>query len=112
MRDPDASLLDIVTYSRRIARYVDGIALDEFVADVGVQDQVIRCLGVIGEAARRTSEESRQCFPTVPWAQMVGMRNRLSHEYDGIDLEAVWVTATHDVPTIAGLLGPGVGDRV
>jgi uncharacterized protein with HEPN domain len=107
MRDPDASLLDIIVYARRVSRYVEGIALDEFVSDVGVQDQVIRCLSVIGEAARRTPVGTRDRFPAVPWAQMIGMRNRLSHEYDGIDLEAVWLTATVDVPAIGRLLGTG-----
>jgi uncharacterized protein with HEPN domain len=105
MRDPESPLLDIVSYARRIARYVDGVTRDEFVADVGVQDQVIRCLSVIGEAARRTPEETRERFPAVAWAQMIGMRNRLSHEYDGIDLDAVWLTATEDVPAISRLLG-------
>lgn len=80
MRDPEASLLDIVAYVRRVSRYVEGIALDEFVSDVGVQDQVIRCLSVIGEAARRTPVGTRDRFPAVPWAQMIGMRNRLSHD--------------------------------
>jgi uncharacterized protein with HEPN domain len=107
MRDPDASLLDIVAYALRVSRYVDGLTRDDFVSDVGVQDQVIRCLSVIGEAARRTSAETRDRFPAVPWTQMIGMRNRLSHEYDGIDLEAVWLTATVDVPEIARLLGSG-----
>jgi uncharacterized protein with HEPN domain len=107
MRDPDASLVDIVTYSRRIARYVDGLTRDEFVSDVGVQDQVMRCLSVIGEGARRTPESTRARFPAVPWTQMVAMRNRLSHEYDGIDLDAVWLTATEDVPAIIEMLESG-----
>jgi uncharacterized protein with HEPN domain len=107
MRDPDASLLDIVTYAGRISRYVGGRTRDEFLSDVGLQDQVIRCLSVIGEAAKRTPAGRRDHFPAVPWAQMIGMRNRLSHEYDGVDLDAVWLTATVDVPTIARLLASG-----
>jgi uncharacterized protein with HEPN domain len=106
MRDPEASLLDIVAYAGRISRYVGGLTRDEFVSDVGIQDQVIRCLTVIGEAARRTPAEARDRFPSVPWTQMIGMRNRLSHEYDGVDVDAVWLTATVDVPEIARLLGP------
>jgi uncharacterized protein with HEPN domain len=108
MRDPDAALLDIVVYARRLAGYVDGMTRDEFIADVGVQDQVIRCLSVIGEAGRRVPEETRGRLRGVPWAQMIGMRNRLAHEYDGIDLDSVWLTVTRDIPGILRMLEPGV----
>jgi uncharacterized protein with HEPN domain len=107
MRDPDAALLDIVVYADRVAGYVAGLALDDFIADVGVQDQVIRCLIVIGETAKRTPTDVRDRLPGVPWAQMIGMRNRLSHEYDGIDLDSVWLTATRDIPGILRMLEPG-----
>jgi uncharacterized protein with HEPN domain len=107
MRDPEASLADIVAYARRVSGYVSGVTREEFVVDVGRQDQVIRCLGVIGEAAKRTPTEIRDRYPLVPWAQIAGMRNRLSHEYDAIDMEAVWLTATKDVPAILRLLYPG-----
>jgi uncharacterized protein with HEPN domain len=106
MRDREALLGDIVTYADRVAGYVAGLTVDGFVTDVGVQDQVIRCLTVIGEAARRAPADVRDRFPEVPWARVVGMRNRLSHEYDGVDMEAVWLTATQDVPAIRRLLRP------
>ncbi|MDP2183724.1 MAG: DUF86 domain-containing protein [Actinomycetota bacterium] len=112
MRDPEASLLDIVTYAKRISGYVDGVTHDEFVSDIGIQDQVIRCLTVIGESAKRTPEETRSRFPAVPWMQMIGMRNRLAHEYDGVDMDALWLTATRDMPTVLQQLdscqSPGV----
>ncbi|NTU71454.1 MAG: DUF86 domain-containing protein [Coriobacteriia bacterium] len=105
MRDPRACVADIVTFSRRALEYVEGVDRDRFLAETGVQDQVIRCLEVIGEAARRTPEETRAVYPGVPWAQMAGLRNRLAHEYDAVDMESVWLTVTRDLPEVLDHLG-------
>lgn len=104
MRDPEASLIDIVVYARRAMGYLDSVSAPEFILDTGVQDQVIRCLTVIGEAARRTPAEVRSTYPQVPWSQMIGMRNRLAHAYDGIDVETVWLTVVRDLPGILASL--------
>lgn len=100
MRDPEASLIDIVVYSRRAVDYLEGVSAEEFARTTGIQDQVIRCLTVIGEAARRTPDAVRSASPQVPWTQMIGMRNRLAHEYDGIDTQTVWLTVVRDLPRI------------
>jgi len=100
MRDPEASLADIRTFARRALVYVEGIDRERFLDDIGVQDQVIRCLEVVGEAARRTPEDVRVRYPEVPWVQMAGLRNRLAHEYDAIDMDSVWLTVTRDLPAI------------
>lgn len=100
MRDPEASLIDIAAYARRAIGYLHGIGAEEFAANIGLQDQVIRCLTVIGEAARRTPDEVTVAHPRIPWAQMISMRNRLAHEYDGIDTDTVWLTVTRDLPAI------------
>jgi len=110
MRDPEASLLDIVTYARRAITYLKGVNAGEFAASTGVQDQVIRCLTVIGEAARRTPEQVRIAYPRVPWALMVSMRNRLAHEYDGVDADTVWLTVTRDLPEILAEIEEGPSD--
>ncbi|MBU4555897.1 MAG: DUF86 domain-containing protein [Actinobacteria bacterium] len=108
MRDPEASLVDIVTYSDRALGYIGGQDLRTFLQDTGAQDKVIRCLEVIGEAAKRIPATERAKYPRVPWAQMAGMRNRLAHEYDAVDMESVWLTVAHDLPAIlAELPSPG-----
>jgi uncharacterized protein with HEPN domain len=64
-----------------------------------------RRLEVVGEAARKTSDDVRAQYPEVPWAQMAGLRNRLAHEYDAVDMESVWLTVARDLPAILELLG-------
>ena len=110
MRDPEATIRDIATYARRILRYMNGVTRAEFREDTAIQDQVIRCLGVIGEAARRTPETARVLYPTLPWQQMIGMRNRLAHEHDGLDMDAVWLTATRDIPAVLAVIEPHPSD--
>jgi uncharacterized protein with HEPN domain len=53
------------------------------------QAAVIRQFEIIGEAARRISIETQASIPSIPWAKVIGMRNRLIHEYDAIDLEVI-----------------------
>ena len=57
----------------------------------------MRRLEVVGEAARRVSAEGRAALPGLPWRQMVGMRNRMIHEYDRVDIAMVWETLERDL---------------
>lgn len=100
MQDPEDSFADIVVYATRAVTYLQGVALDQFARDVGSQDQVARCLIVIGEAARRIPEEARTAYPDVPWSKMIAMRNRLAHVYDDVDWVTVWLTVTRELPRL------------
>lgn len=61
---------------------------------------LVRLLEIVGEAANRVSEATRKQHPEIPWPQIVGMRNRLIHGYDVIDLDILWQTIEHDVPKL------------
>lgn len=61
---------------------------------------IVKCIDIIGEAAARVSPETRQRFPEIPWAQVVGMRNRLVHVYFDLDLDQVWNAVTDDLPPL------------
>lgn len=105
-RDADA-VADIVEWALRAMGRLRDVQFEQFAEDEALQDATIRCLEVIGEAAGRMSRSGRNAFPSMPWIPMVGMRNRLIHEYGNVDLEEVWRTVTEDLPRIVGLLGTG-----
>lgn len=87
--------------SAKIAvEYVTGKSPEDWVTNLQLQDAVIRRLLIIGEAARRTSEETKQNLPKIPWTAINGMRNRLVHEYDDIDLDVIWDTLIKSLPIL------------
>ena len=65
---------------------------------------LVKCIEIIGEAAARTGQDTRERYPQVPWAQIVAMRNRLIHAYFEIDLDQVWKAVTEDMPALAAQL--------
>jgi uncharacterized protein with HEPN domain len=69
-----------------------------------VQDAVVRNLEIIGEAARAIPEVTRQALPSVPWHELMGMRNRLIHGYHAVDLDVVWDVVSNDLePLLAAI---------
>ncbi len=73
-----------------------------------IQDAIVRRIEIIGEAATRLSQEARDEIDTVPWKQVIGMRNIMIHQYDRVDLQLVWDTATIALPQLARSLQPYV----
>lgn len=82
-------LLDMLQSAELILSYIAQCSKDEFVANIQLQDSVIRRLLVIDGAARRISDATRQTLPNVSWQEINGMRNRLVHEYDDVNLNIV-----------------------
>lgn len=91
MKRPDAKLLlDMLHSAELAARYLADADQSAFESDPLLQDAVARRLEVLGEAAARVTDETRSTYPDLPWREMVGMRNRIVHEYFQVDLEVVW----------------------
>lgn len=101
-----AAVADIVESARSIGDYIAGVSREEFVENEQLQDSVIRRLLVIGEAASRLSASFRDAQPGIPWREIRGMRNRMVHVYDDIDVNLVWRTARNDVPNLLVRLAP------
>jgi uncharacterized protein with HEPN domain len=73
---------------------------------------LVRLLEIIGEAAGRIPDRLRARHPDIPWSQIVGLRNRLIHGYDAVDMDILWQILTDDVPPLIEVLRaiPGVED--
>lgn len=93
-------LLDMLQSAELILTYIDQCSKDEFVANVQLQDAVIRRLLVIAEAARRVADQTQQALPNVSWQEINGMRNRLVHEYDDVNLNIVWDVLQFEIPLL------------
>jgi uncharacterized protein with HEPN domain len=104
-RDP-AYLLDILIAARLIREYVSEVDRAEFDSNVMMQDAVMRRIGIIGEAARRVSDEFRQNHPEIPWSGMIGMRNVLVHDYDKVKLDDLWRTIENNIPSLIAQIEP------
>ncbi len=89
-RDPDLLLEDIRAALARIERYTNGINQGQFLSDEKTIDAVARNLEIIGEAVRFLPNEFKAKHADIPWAQISGLRNRIVHDYFGLDLEIIW----------------------
>lgn len=96
-------LLDIMEAARFALGYIGKKTREDFLKDTQCQDAVIRRIMIIGEAARRVSDETRAEL-ILPWSDMTAMRNLLIHEYDDVDMKIVWETVSHDFPPLVDVL--------
>lgn len=91
-------LSDIQTAMARIAEYILDFSLADFKRDYKTVDAVIRNFEVIGEASKNLPTEVKSKYPEVPWDEMYLLRNKVSHEYFGVDYEIIWDVATNYLP--------------
>jgi uncharacterized protein with HEPN domain len=106
MQRDEAYLLDILIAARRATGFLEGMTWEAFEQSELHQNAVMRPLEIIGEAARRLSQETRDAHPAIPWDQMIGMRNRLIHEYFRVNVMTVWETVQNDLPRLIALIEP------
>jgi uncharacterized protein with HEPN domain len=106
--DPDL-LTDIREAIDRIRLYIGDSSYTDFLGDTKTQDAVIRNIEILGEAAKNVSEEVRTTYPKIPWRSMAGMRDRLIHDYFGVNLDIVWQVSTIELPKIASILPNNLG---
>jgi len=87
---------DMRIYAERARQFLGSRSREAFLADEMVQDAVIRCVEVVGEAARLISEDTRKRAPEIAWPQITAMRHILAHDYGTVDLDKVYdVVKTH-----------------
>lgn len=91
-------LEDMVLAMGRIAEYINGYTFIVFRQDYKTVDAVIRNFEVIGEASKNLPKEFKEKHPEIPWNEMYLLRNKISHEYFGIDYEIIWDLASNYLP--------------
>jgi uncharacterized protein with HEPN domain len=91
-------LEDIQLAMSRIAEYVEGYDFNRFKKDYKTVDAVIRNFEIIGEASRTLDDELKNKYPDIPWKEMYYLRNRVTHEYFGVDYEIIWDVAVNHLP--------------
>ena len=91
---------DILTSISRIEDYAKDFSLDTFAKDQKTIDAVVRNLEIIGEAARNIPEDYKEEHSHLPWGEMMSMRNKVIHEYFGVDINILWQTIQEDLPKL------------
>jgi uncharacterized protein with HEPN domain len=97
-RDPILYVSDIILSMERVREYIDGLDFQQFKWDYKTVDAVIRNFEIIGEATKNVPKEIKDKYTSIPWEEMYRLRNRISHEYFGVDYEIIWDIATRHLP--------------
>ncbi|MBI3302044.1 MAG: DUF86 domain-containing protein [Deltaproteobacteria bacterium] len=106
MSRDSTTLLDMLKAARLVVEFKGGMNKIAFLEDPKTQSAILHQLLILGEAAKRLSTEFRTQHKRIPWKKIAGMRDKLIHEYEDVDLDAVWKTARSDIPHLIALLEP------
>lgn len=103
-REYEDYLHDMLENAEKALSFVQGMDYDGFCTDDKAVYAVIRAFEIIGEAARQIPESVRQSHPEIQWREIAAMRNKLTHEYFGVNTKVIWRTVHEDLPVIIPLL--------
>jgi uncharacterized protein with HEPN domain len=95
---------DIWESIEKIERYTKGMTRDNFQSDEKTADAVVRNLEIIGEAAGRLPKDFTDRYSEIEWVKIIGLRNRIVHEYFGVDLQIIWQILKKDLPAFKASL--------
>ena len=97
-------LQDILEAIKKAEQFTEGLDFERFTADDKTVFAVIRALEIIGEAAKKVPKSVRNRYPQVPWREITGIRDKLIHDYFGVNMEVVWKTVQEDLPILRPLV--------
>jgi len=100
LKDPLVYIEHIHEAVIKVKDYTKGMSLEEFLQNTLVQDAVIRNFEIIGEASKNVDNSFRQKYLHIEWRKMAGMRDKLIHDYFGVDLWAVWGVVEKILPDL------------
>ena len=93
-------LRHMLDHAREAVAMATGKTREDLDTDRKLNLALVRLLEIVGEAANRTPADERRQYREIPWAQIVGLRNRLIHGYDSVDFEILWQIINHDLPAL------------
>lgn len=94
-------LTDIGESIERTETYIGTMPYEEFLKDKKSQDAIVRNIEILGEAAKNISMDFKNRYPQIPWKELAGTRDRLIHQYFGINYDIVWDIIKNDLPLVA-----------
>ncbi len=98
--EPRDYLQHILVEADYLVARSEGLSYDAFVGDDTFKRAFVRSLEIIGEATKKVPEDFRSAHPSVEWRAMAGMRDRLIHDYFGVDFELVWDVVRNRIPAL------------
>lgn len=99
-REINDYIQDIIAAMDNAVKFINKMTYEKFVQDDKTIYAVIRAVEIIGEASKNIPEEIRRKYPAIPWKDMAGMRDKVIHEYFGVNIERIWLTIKEDIPKI------------
>ena len=102
----DAYMLDMLIAARKVENFASGVTWEKFRADELLQNAIMHQIQIIGEAARKVSREYKSAHPQISWQSIIGMRNRLVHEYFDIIPERVWDVVQNNISELIRIIEP------
>jgi uncharacterized protein with HEPN domain/predicted nucleotidyltransferase len=105
MRDR-SSLLDIVEFARNIVEITREMDRAQLESDLIKQSAVLYQISILGEAVKRLSQTFRSQYPDIPWKKIAGMRDKITHQYDRVELDIVWDVVQNNIPELIATLEP------
>lgn len=93
-------LEDLVEYTSRIIDDTSKITESDYSQDIGMQDATLKRIHVLGEVVKRINPDFKNKYADIPWRDIAGMRDVISHDYDGVNMHRAWLIATRDIPKL------------
>ena len=105
MNAKDKRILEsMLVFALRVSKRTNDLTYEKFISDVDIQDAVLYALGQLGEKANSLSDDFREKYPSEEWYSLIGLRNRLFHSYEDINLERVYEMAKNDIQGVLDLI--------
>ncbi|WP_456400438.1 HepT-like ribonuclease domain-containing protein [Persephonella sp.] len=93
-------VLDMFIACNRITKYIENISFEEFLKDYKTQDAVIRNIEILGEATKKVSSGLKEKYNNIEWKLIAKTRDKLIHDYFGVDLDVIWDISKQDIPDL------------